>query len=354
MYPASGQPEASLILCVVSDAGAGKPRPHDPVPPTPHLARDMHTQERGPRRPTPRHGCTFPGLVGCTFRERPAGGAGVEEKGRGTRGALRPEEAGTAEEGMCGEGRGVRRGTGVRLRPAEEGMCEGKVDGVCRGGQGVRLRPEEEGTAEEGMCEGKVDGVCRGGRGVQRGTGCATQAQGHRCPQGQQTTLTPKGTRGVSTRLLQAVLLQALARDPEEAGITLRSQPPAPAEGAALTGRTSASPARGRPAPARPARPAARPPAAPRPAPPRAAGVPASASCPGPQSPGASRRTAVRVRRGHTVSPTQQSPGLPASSTRKRPVLPPAEKASPAPRPRPPGVWVPRASSRVSPAGRWC
>ena len=154
MYPASGQPEASLILCVVSDAGAGKPRPHDPVPPTPHLARDMHTQERGPRRPTPRHGCTFPGLVGCTFRERPAGGAGVEEKGRGTRGALRPEEAGTAEEGMCGEGRGVRRGTGVRLRPAEEGMCEGKVDGVCRGGQGVRLRPEEEGTAEEGMCEG--------------------------------------------------------------------------------------------------------------------------------------------------------------------------------------------------------
>ena len=232
MYPASGQPEASLILCVVSDAGAGKPRPHDPVPPTPHLARDMHTQERGPRRPAPRHGCTFPGLVGCTFRERPAGGAGVEEKGRGTRGALRPEEAGTAEEGMCGEGRGVRRGTGVRLRPAEEGMCEGKVDGVCRGG-----------------------------RGVQRGTGCATQAQGHRCPQGQQTTLTPKGTRGVSTRLLQAVLLQALARDPEEAGITLRSQPPAPAEGAALTGRTSASPARGRPAPDRPARPAARPPA---------------------------------------------------------------------------------------------
>ena len=143
MYPASGQPEASLILCVVSDAGAGKPRPHDPVPPTPHLARDMHTQERGPRRPAPRHGCTFPGLVGCTFRERPAGGAGVEEKGRGTRGALRPEEAGTAEEGMCGEGRGVRRGTGVRLRPAEEGMCEGKVDGVCRGGRGVRLRPKD-------------------------------------------------------------------------------------------------------------------------------------------------------------------------------------------------------------------
>ena len=235
-------------------------------------------------------------------------------------------------------GRGVQRGTGCATQAG---------GGRDRGGRDVR-------TAEEGMCEGKVDGVCRGGRGVQRGTGCATQAQGHRCPQGQQTTLTPKGTRGVSTRLLQAVLLQALARDPEEAGITLRSQPPAPAEGAALTGRTSASPARGRPAPARPARPAARPPAAPRPAPPRAAGVPASASCPGPQSPGASRRTAVRVRRGHTVSPAQQSPGLPASSTRKRPVLPPAEKASPAPRPRPPGVWVPRASSRVSPAGRWC
>ena len=324
MYPASGQPEASLILCVVSDAGAGKPRPHDPVPPTPHLARDMHTQERGPCRPAPRHGCTFPGLVGCTFRERPAGGAGVEEKGRGTRGALRPEEAGTTEEGMCGEGPGVRRGTGCAAQAG---------GGRDRGGRDVRRQ---------------------GGRGVQRGTGCATQAQGRRCPQGQQTTLTPKGTRGVSTRLLQAVLLQALARDPEEAGITLRSQPPAPAEGAALTGRTSASPARGRPAPARPARLAARPPAAPRPAPPPAAGVPASASCPGPQSPGASRRTAVRVRRGHTVSPAQQSPGLPASSTRKRPVLPPAEKASPAPRPRPPGVWVPRASSRVSPAGRWC
>ena len=143
MYPASGQPEASLILCVVSDAGAGKPRPHDPVPPTPHLARDMHTQERGPCRPAPRHGCTFPGLVGCTFRERPAGGAGVEEKGRGTRGALRPEEAGTAEEGMCGEGPGVRRGTGCAAQAG---------GGRDRGGRDVRRQ---------------------GGRGVQRGTGCA-------------------------------------------------------------------------------------------------------------------------------------------------------------------------------------
>lgn len=93
----------------------------------------------------PPRDCTFPDLVLCTFRERPAGGAGVEEKSQGDPGALRPERAGTAEEGMR-EGDGARRGTG---------RVEG--DGVHGGGRGVR-----RGTG----CAAQ-DGVCGGGRGAQ-------------------------------------------------------------------------------------------------------------------------------------------------------------------------------------------
>ena len=75
----------------------------------------------GPAGLHPYMAAPSPGLVGRTFRERPAGGAGVEEKGRGGGAALRPEEEGTAEEGTC----------------------QGKADGVRKGGRGVRLRPKD-------------------------------------------------------------------------------------------------------------------------------------------------------------------------------------------------------------------
>lgn len=58
----------------------------------------------------------------CTFRERPTEGAGVEEKGQGNPGALRPEEAGTVEgDGVCGSG----PRTALRSSPADRAHAQG-------------------------------------------------------------------------------------------------------------------------------------------------------------------------------------------------------------------------------------
>lgn len=115
--------------------------------PDPHQA-DLAHPGVGPAGLLPGHDCTFPDLVLCTFRERPAGGAGVEEKSQeGPGGRPRPERAGTpAEEGMregdgCTEEDGAWRGTvhgGGRGAWRGTGCTEG--DGVCGGGRGAQLR----------------------------------------------------------------------------------------------------------------------------------------------------------------------------------------------------------------------
>lgn len=105
------------MLCVVSD-GAGKPRPHDPVPLGPSPSSDSHTQEWGPCRPRPLTRLAFlsPDLVLCTFREWPAGGADMEEKSQGAQGRQAGEGVGLMTKG-CERGTGLEedhawRGTG--------------------------------------------------------------------------------------------------------------------------------------------------------------------------------------------------------------------------------------------------